>query len=436
MARGLTPRATHIGGLRVFMLVPYKVDVTLHRPPLANPVLIMFTVLASAFMMNPVMEGGDAYNAMVLHGFSPIGLLGHMLLHGGWMHLLGNMLFLWVFGNAVNAKVGDRWYVPIYIWLGLAAALTHVCMDGHPAIGASGAINGIVGMYIVLYPRNQVTCLLWILWKFRTFDVSGYVLLGVFFLFDLHGAMTGGGGVAYFAHVGGFIAGALTAAVLLSLGLVRMRADEESAFDALGVEHGNDLAAIRNDAATIVAAAGFVRPNAGANATPNVAPVAADPPTDPSLLTIDAWLAPPPGSPRAAPASPAPPTPPAAPTPAVAAPPPPASPPQQSLAFLPPPDPSLTLDTTTLPAPPASPAVPASPTPLTRSARPPASASPFLPPADPTLCLPGQAPAPTPPASHLQFTCPNGHVLRVPAAHAGQTGPCPVCGVPVTAPHA
>ena len=81
-----------------------------------------------------------------------------MFMHGGWMHLIGNMLFLWIFGNAVCAKIGNVRYLPIYLGLGIFAGLTHMIFQGGPVIGASGAINGVVGMFLVFFPENSITC--------------------------------------------------------------------------------------------------------------------------------------------------------------------------------------------------------------------------------------------------------------------------------------
>ncbi len=166
---------------------------------------------------------------LVLKSWNIQGLFGHMWLHGGIIHLLGNLLFLWIFGNAVCAKIGNLKFVPIYIGLGLIAAVTHLIFVGEPMIGASGAIFGIVGMFLVFFPQNDITCywILWFLFIFRRieFTISSYWMILFWFAFDLIGAIyfsSATGGVAYFAHVGGFLAGAALAIVLLKTGLVVM----------------------------------------------------------------------------------------------------------------------------------------------------------------------------------------------------------------------
>ena len=94
----------------------------------------------------------------ILDGFALKGLFGYMWLHGGILHLLGNMLFLWIFGNAVCAKIGNLRYIPAYLGLGIVAGISHLIFTGGSSLGASGAINGIVGMFLVFFPQNEITC--------------------------------------------------------------------------------------------------------------------------------------------------------------------------------------------------------------------------------------------------------------------------------------
>ncbi|MBN1393151.1 MAG: rhomboid family intramembrane serine protease [Sedimentisphaerales bacterium] len=164
--------------------------------------------------------------AFVLDGWGIKGLLGHMWLHGGFIHLLGNMLFLWIFGNSVCAKIGNIRYFFIYLFLGIVAGVSHLIFSGGEAIGASGAIYGIVGMFLVFFPENEITCYL-VFWFFltpyvREFSVSSIWIILLWVAFDVWGAMSGGGGVAYFAHLGGFAGGAVLAILMLKLKLVVM----------------------------------------------------------------------------------------------------------------------------------------------------------------------------------------------------------------------
>jgi hypothetical protein len=117
-------------------------------------------------------------------------------------------LFLWVFGNAVCETVGDVRYVGIFLLAGVIAGATHNLFSGQPAVGASGAINGIVGFYLVMFPTNKIDCFYWFFFRVGTKEVTGYWLILLWFLLDAWGAFWGAGsGVAYWAHLGGLAAG-------------------------------------------------------------------------------------------------------------------------------------------------------------------------------------------------------------------------------------
>ncbi len=177
-------------------------------------------------------------SGFVLRGFGISGLFGHMWLHGGLMHLIGNMLFLWVFGNAVCSKIGNLMYFPVYITLGLAAAFTYIMFSDFPMIGASGAVNGIVGMYLIFFPINDITCFYWFYFSVGTFSLSSFWMILLWFAFDIFGVVSGGGGVAYTAHVGGFMAGVVIAVTFLKLGIVQMEDDERSLLNVFGMSDG------------------------------------------------------------------------------------------------------------------------------------------------------------------------------------------------------
>ena len=133
-----------------------------------------------------------------------------MFLHGSWMHLIGNMWFLWVFGNNIEDSMGHGRFVVFYLLTGVLASLTHIALSptaALPTVGASGAISGVMGAYIVLYPQVRVDTLIfwWIV------PVRAWFMLGYWFLIQLvSGTATlgmQGGGVAFWAHVGGFVVG-------------------------------------------------------------------------------------------------------------------------------------------------------------------------------------------------------------------------------------
>jgi membrane associated rhomboid family serine protease len=145
------------------------------------------------------------------HWYTP---LSSMFLHGGWFHLIGNMWFLWLFGNNVEDSMGRLRYLAFYLLCGLAAAAAQTLMSPSsvvPMVGASGAISGVMGAYVFLYPRVRVHMLV-VLFVFITrIAVPAYLMIGYWFLLQLLGgaAAQGEGGVAFWAHVGGFVAGLL-----------------------------------------------------------------------------------------------------------------------------------------------------------------------------------------------------------------------------------
>lgn len=140
-----------------------------------------------------------------------------MFMHGGLLHLGGNMLYLWIFGNNVEDSMGRLRFAVFYLLCGTAAALAQSLAapsSQTPMIGASGAIGGVLGAYLVLHPRANVRVLMWIVVFVRMINVPAAIVLGVWFAGQvLSGAMTptdgDGGGVAFWAHVGGFVAGVL-----------------------------------------------------------------------------------------------------------------------------------------------------------------------------------------------------------------------------------
>src|SRR6056297_4302260 len=153
------------------------------------------------------------------------GLLTSMFLHGGVMHLVGNMLFLWIFGDNMEDRMGHLPYLGFYIASGLAASVAQI-LGGPgsmiPTVGASGAIAGVMGGYLLLFPRARVDILLFFIIIIRIIPVPAWLMLGIWFgiqVFSGVGADTRLGGVAYWAHAGGFVAGlALTIPVWLRRG--------------------------------------------------------------------------------------------------------------------------------------------------------------------------------------------------------------------------
>jgi len=140
-------------------------------------------------------------------------LLTSMFLHGGWMHLGGNMLYLWIFGDNLEKVMGAARFIVFYLLCGLAASAAHIAFGGGstvPAVGASGAISGVLGGYILLFPGNRIR----VLTRGGIMQVPALVVLGFWILIQLFNGIGSvattsetGGGVAYLAHIGGFVAG-------------------------------------------------------------------------------------------------------------------------------------------------------------------------------------------------------------------------------------
>jgi membrane associated rhomboid family serine protease len=142
-------------------------------------------------------------------------VLTSMFMHGGWIHLLGNMWFLWIFGNNIEDAMGHARFAVFYLVCGVIAALTQVLVDPHsavPMVGASGAISGVMGAYVLLFPRVRVHTLVWLGFFVTTVTLPAYLMLGYWFAYQLLLGTVGvlaqvEGGTAFWAHIGGFLAG-------------------------------------------------------------------------------------------------------------------------------------------------------------------------------------------------------------------------------------
>ena len=134
-----------------------------------------------------------------------------LFLHAGWVHLLGNMLFLWVFGEALEDELGHWRFLGFYFFCGFFSLLIHSVVAGRlsvPIIGASGAIAGFLGAYLIRYPQAPVQTLVFLLVRFKIIEVPAFVWLGLWLVLQFYG-LRQGGAVAWFAHLGGFLTGLL-----------------------------------------------------------------------------------------------------------------------------------------------------------------------------------------------------------------------------------
>ena len=203
----------------MFAIIPYEVRTLVHRNPWGNIGLLIVTVATFLLLIGEVLPE-DVLDAMVLYGWSPSGLLGHQFLHAGWWHLIGNVLFLWVFGNAVCGVMNTFLYVGVYLALGVAAGAVHLLFDADPAVGASGALCGIMGVYLAIYPLNRINCLWFFLIRGGIFGMPGWLLIIFWFAGDLLGAFGDTAKVAYWAHIGGTVCGFVLGMLLLKLKLI------------------------------------------------------------------------------------------------------------------------------------------------------------------------------------------------------------------------
>ena len=209
-------------------MIPLRDDNPTHSTPVVTIALIALCTIV--FLWQISLPEREAEAAVYLLGFIPAVLFGRaqlpeywvppgvsiftaMFMHGSWLHLIGNMLYLWIFGDNVEDRVGHVRFVLFYAICGTVAALAQALPDVGstiPMIGASGAVSGVLGAYIVLYPRANVLVAVPLIVVFQTFRVPAWVVLGFWFVGQLASSLLaarGGGGVAFGAHVGGFLAG-------------------------------------------------------------------------------------------------------------------------------------------------------------------------------------------------------------------------------------
>jgi membrane associated rhomboid family serine protease len=165
-----------------------------------------------------------------------IGLFTYIWLHGGILkgtvRLIGNLIFLWPFGNAVCAKLGNKLYLLVYLGFGLLAGVTHLLLGVGPAIGACGVISGIVGIYIVLFPEDTISCF-FLLPRPMAVSISGYWVVALWFVFDLLEAGLGSPGTTYYAHILCAGAGVGLAVLMLKKKWLVMESDEKSLLQML-----------------------------------------------------------------------------------------------------------------------------------------------------------------------------------------------------------
>ena len=205
------------------MLFPYKDDNPRILVPYVTYVIISINVLIFVFQLNMGMVSSSAEREFIYRfgfipaNFSIITVFTSMFLHGGISHIMGNMWFLWVFGDNVEGVLGHVKFAVFYIMCGLAATMSQLFVDPSstiPMVGASGAIAGVLGMYMIRFPHARVHVFAFIIIFFTTFRIPAMFVLGFWFFNQLTNGLGSlgfdtTGGVAWFAHIGGFISGVM-----------------------------------------------------------------------------------------------------------------------------------------------------------------------------------------------------------------------------------
>src|SRR6266699_3401029 len=199
-------------------MIPLRDIIPSRTVPYITVTIIVLNALAWLFELSLPREVLPAFlqvYGMVPADFHASTLISSMFLHGGWSHIIGNMWYLWIFGDNIEDRLGHGRFIIFYLLCGIAAALGQIVIDPYsrlPTIGASGAIAGVMGAYFVLYPQSRVLTL--VIWIFiQVVEIPAIVLLGFWFLMQLVSAgeiaatagTHGGGGVAFAAHVAGFV---------------------------------------------------------------------------------------------------------------------------------------------------------------------------------------------------------------------------------------
>jgi membrane associated rhomboid family serine protease len=199
------------------------------RRPRSAPFITVLLIIVNAVAFFLELEGGDpfvyAFSAIprqITHGHHWITLLTSMFMHASWMHIIGNMIFLWAFGPEIEDAMGHFKYLAFYLVGGIVAMLAQVLSSPSsriPSLGASGAIAAVMGAFLVTFPRDRIRTLLFFLIFFRITYIPAVLLIGFWFLTQVFSfgsvARVQTGGVAYLAHIGGFIFGVVMARLLI-----------------------------------------------------------------------------------------------------------------------------------------------------------------------------------------------------------------------------
>ncbi len=207
-------------------MFPLRDVIPSRTTPYITVTIILLNAVAWLFEITlppDVLQAFVRFYGVVPAALRPITFITSMFLHGGWMHVIGNMWYLWIFGDNVEDRLGHGRFIGFYLLCGVVAAFGQIAMDPAselPTIGASGAIAGVMGAYFVLYPRSRVLTVVFLFIWWELIELPAILLLGFWFLMQLVSAgaiavtASTGGGVAFMAHVAGFVAGMIGVFVL------------------------------------------------------------------------------------------------------------------------------------------------------------------------------------------------------------------------------
>ena len=203
-------------------MIPLRDVIPSRSTPYITVTLIALNALAWFYELalpNDVLPVFLQAYGVVPAAFSLPTLISSMFLHGSWLHVIGNMWYLWIFGDNIEDRMGHGRFIVFYLPCGIGAALGHIATDPYstlPTIGASGAIAGVMGAYVVFFQRSRVLTLVPLILYYEIIEVPAFVLLGIWFLMQLFSAgaiavtaITQSGGVAFAAHVAGFVMGVI-----------------------------------------------------------------------------------------------------------------------------------------------------------------------------------------------------------------------------------
>jgi membrane associated rhomboid family serine protease len=219
-------------------MIPLRDTIRSNSKPVVTSLIILTNVMVFLYMLS--LDGYSQNHFINLYALTPArfrlsALITSMFLHGGWMHLIGNMWFLWVYGDNIEDVLGHGKYLAFYLACGVAASLAQYAVSPDsrvPTLGASGAIAGVMGAYLIKFPHSRIKTLIPIFFFWTTLEIPAALILAYWFILQFFSGLgsvgysqVSQGGVAWFAHIGGFVAGMFLIATMSTKEGYRRRRD-------------------------------------------------------------------------------------------------------------------------------------------------------------------------------------------------------------------